>query len=285
MTACQFPPKPVTRRAYADGPFGQVHFQSLGQGAPLLLLHQAPMTSSQFDYVYEPLARRGFRAIGIDMPGFGGSDATLDAPTIADYAQAVPAVLDALGLESAAILGHHTGALAATEAAVLFPSRVSALVINGPLLVDEAGLCEFMEGLHKSEKAFHAEPEARHIVHIFKVRDWMAKGAIPPERLTDYVVQALAGRGAYWWGHHAAFMYDQAARLPLVTQPAMILTNTGDVIHDHAPAAHALRPDFAYAALEGSGVDIVDEQPEAWADAVANFLHAARSVLQADIPA
>jgi pimeloyl-ACP methyl ester carboxylesterase len=285
MSSTQLPPKPVTRRGYADGPFGQVHFQSLGDGAPLLLLHQAPMTSSQFDYVYEPLARRGFRAIGIDMPGFGGSDATPDTPTIADYAQVVPAVLDALGLEKAAVLGHHTGALAATEAAVLFPARVSALVINGPLLVDEAGLREFMAGLHQSEKAFRAEPEARHITHIFKVRDWMAKGAIPPERLTDYAVQALAGRGAYWWGHHAAFTYDQAARLPLVTQPAMILTNTGDVIHDHAPAAHALRPDFAYAALEGSGVDIVDEQPEAWADTVAGFLYSARTGLQADSPA
>lgn len=51
MTPCQFPPKPVTRRGYADGPFGQVHFQSFGEGIPLLLLHQAPMTSSQFDYV------------------------------------------------------------------------------------------------------------------------------------------------------------------------------------------------------------------------------------------
>ncbi|KMS56512.1 alpha/beta hydrolase [Novosphingobium barchaimii LL02] len=285
MNSSQLPAKPITRRGYADGPFGQVHYQNLGDGAPLLLLHQAPMTSSQFDYVYEPLARRGFRAIGIDMPGFGGSDATPDTPTIGDYAQVVPAVLDALGLEKAAILGHHTGALAATEAAVVFPSRVSALIINGPLLVDEAGLREFMEGLHEKEKAFHAEPEAGHIVNIVKVRDWLAKGAIPPERLSDYAVQALVGRGAYWWGHHAAFTYDQAARLPLVTQPAMILTNTGDVIHNHAPAAHALRPDFAYAALEGSGVDIVDEQPEAWADAVAAFLHPAGNTLQADITA
>lgn len=272
MTPVELPPKPLTRRGYADGPFGQVHYQSLGEGAPVVLLHQAPMTSSQFDYVYEPLARRGFRAIGIDMPGFGGSDPTPDTPTVPDYAQVVPVVLDALGIERAAVLGHHTGALAATEASVLFPERVSALIINGPLLVDEETFRDFMQGLHLSEKAFHAQPEARHIVHIFNVRDRMAQGSIPPERLSDYSVQALAGRGAYWWGHHAAFTYDQAARLPLVSCPGMILTNTGDIIHDHARAAHALRPDFAYAALEGGGVDIVDQQPEAWADAVAGFL-------------
>src|SRR5690606_19472024 len=74
------------RRAYADGPFGQIHFQMLGQGAPLLLLHQAPMTSSQFDSVYEFLAAQGVQAIGIDMPGFGMSDPTPFTPTISDYA-------------------------------------------------------------------------------------------------------------------------------------------------------------------------------------------------------
>jgi hypothetical protein len=52
----------------------------------------------------------------------------------------------------------------------------------------------------------------------------------------------------------------------------MILTNTGDVIYEEARAAARLRPDFAYTELEGGGVDIVDQQPEAWADAVARFL-------------
>lgn len=69
-------------RHYADGPFGQVHFQVLGEGAPLVLLHQAPITSGQFDNVYAPLAIRGFRVIGIDMPGFGMSDPTPGVPTI-----------------------------------------------------------------------------------------------------------------------------------------------------------------------------------------------------------
>jgi hypothetical protein len=33
-----------------------------------------------------------------------------------------------------------------------------------------------------------------------------------------------------------------------------------------------MRPDFAYTALEGGGIDIVDQMPEEWADAVAAFL-------------
>jgi hypothetical protein len=33
-----------------------------------------------------------------------------------------------------------------------------------------------------------------------------------------------------------------------------------------------MRPDFAFASIEGGGIDIVDQQPDAWVDAVARFL-------------
>ncbi|PEQ11384.1 alpha/beta hydrolase [Novosphingobium sp. PC22D] len=261
------------RRGYAEGPFGQVHFQVMGSGRPLALMHQAPMTSGQFDNVYAPLAQRGFMAIGIDMPGFGGSDPTPDTPTVGDYAQVVPAVLDALEIERAALLGHHTGALAANEAAIAFPERIDALILNGPLLVTAEDRRKFLEGLHNWEMNFEAKPEAGHMVELFKIRDGLASGSIPPARLSDYVVQALCGRGRFWWGHHAAYMYDQDVRLPLITQPTMILTNSGDMITSHARRAREIRPDFAFVSLEGGGVDIVDQQPEAWADVVAGFLN------------
>ncbi|MFD2134862.1 alpha/beta fold hydrolase [Novosphingobium resinovorum] len=79
------------RRGYAAGPYGQVHFRHAGEGgAPVVLLHQAPMTAAQFDNVYEPLAARGFHAIGIDMPGFGMSDPVDGVPRVEDWAACVP---------------------------------------------------------------------------------------------------------------------------------------------------------------------------------------------------
>lgn len=261
------------RRGYADGPFGQIHYQVQGEGMPLVLLHQAPVTSGQFDNVYGPLSRRGFRAIGIDMPGFGGSDPTDTVPGVGDYAKIVPPVLDALGIATAAILGHHTGALAATEAALQFPDRLTALIVNGPLLVSDEDHAGFMTGLHAWELDYKAQPEAAHMVELFNIRNQLAHGAIPPARLSDYVVHSLVGRGPFWWGHHAAYTYRQQDTLPNVSQPTLILTNTGDMIYPDALRAHKLRPDFAFVALEGSGIDIVDEQPEQWADAVAGFLH------------
>lgn len=249
----------------------------LGDGVPLLLLHQAPMTSGQFDSVYELLAARGVQAIGIDMPGFGMSDPTPSTPTINDYAKVIPPVLDSLGLEHVAVLGHHTGALVAAEAAVAYPSRVSKLVMNGPLLANEEERARFFNGTHQWELRYCARPRAEHMVELFEIRDRFAKGSVSPAKLSSYVVQALLERGAFWYGHHAAYTYDLATQLPRITQPTLILTNTGDMLYEHALRVRQLRPDFAFHALVGGGVDIVDQQPEAWTDAVVSFLCGADS--------
>lgn len=262
----------IPRRAYADGPFGQIHFQHLGEGHPLVLLHQAPMTSGQFDWVYAPLAARGVHAIGIDMPGFGLSDPTPFVPRVENYAAIVPPVLDALGLATASVLGHHTGALVATEVAIQFADRVEALILNGPLPLTEAERTSYLATGHQWELGFAARPHADHMRELFDIRAGFAECSVPLSRISDYVVQALSGRGAFWHGHHAAFQYRQEDTLARITQPTLILTNTGDMIFEHARTAHALRPDFAFIALDGGGVDIVDQQPEAWAVAVATFL-------------
>ena len=127
----------VPRRGYAEGPYGQVHYRDTGRGIPLVLCHQAPQTSKQFTNVYEPLHRRGFRVIGVDSPGFGESDPTPFVPTVEDWAAAIPAVLDHLGLDKVHVLGHHTGGMVATEVALQFPERVDKLIINGPLPMSE----------------------------------------------------------------------------------------------------------------------------------------------------
>ncbi|HWU02771.1 MAG TPA: alpha/beta hydrolase [Novosphingobium sp.] len=260
------------RRGYADGPFGQVHYQVLGEGAPLVLLHQAPMTSGQFDWVYEPLARRGICAIGIDMPGFGGSDPAPGVPRVEDYGQCVVPVLDALGIAQAAVLGHHTGSMAATEAALQNPGRISAVILNGPMPLSAQERESFMANGHKRERDLVAVSGGAHFNEIFAARERLAAGSLPMERIGQFVVQALSGRGEYWHGHHAAYQYRHEDSLPLIRQRALILTNTGDMIYGHAKRAHEIRPDLPFVALEGGGVDIVDQHSEAWAEVVAEFV-------------
>ncbi|PVX30709.1 alpha/beta fold hydrolase [Sphingomonas pokkalii] len=259
-------------RAYADGPFGQIHFQSAAEGVPLVLLHQAVMHSDQFSNVFAPLIAHGLRPIAIDMPGFGMSDATAHVPGIADFAQVVLPVLDALGIDRAVVGGHHTGSLVATETAVRHPDRVRGLVMGGTMVMPDAQRLAMRDSFAEREKKFGPLPGGQHMVELFATRERFAAGTVDLARISEYVTQALVARGPYWYGHHAAFDYDHVAAIRALAVPAMILSNSGDMIHEAAVAAHALRPDIPLVTLPGGGIDIVDQAPQAWADAIADFV-------------
>jgi haloalkane dehalogenase len=263
------------RREYVDGAFGQIHVQhDPSAGQPVVLLHQAIMASGQFDAVFPHLIARGLRPIAIDMPGFGLSDAPPRQPVIADYARAVAPVLDALGLSRAVIAGHHTGALAATEFALAHPERVRAVVLHGAMVISAEDRAAMIQALCEPERAFRARPEGAHFVEVARLRESLAAGSIAPDRITDYVIQAMQAyrQGAYGFGHAAALAYDHAEPLQRLRGPALLVTNTGDLSHPGALAARALRPDFAWAQLPGGGIDICDQDPKGWAQAIADFI-------------
>ena len=71
--------------------------------------------------------------IAIDLPGFGDSDKPLSAAYDAPYfADAVVAMLDALGLERADLVGNSMGGRVAIEAGLRTPDRVGRLVLLSP---------------------------------------------------------------------------------------------------------------------------------------------------------
>ncbi len=104
-----------------------------GEGPPVVLLHGFPQTHMAWEHVAPPLAR-SFRVIVPDLRGYGGSDAPPDDPGHSVYAKRAMArdvvgLLDALGLERAAVVGHDRGARVAYRLALDHPQRVSRLGI------------------------------------------------------------------------------------------------------------------------------------------------------------
>ena len=103
----------------------RVMVRRAGSGPPVVLLHESPRSSAAFIPMIEALAER-FTVIAPDTPGYGGSDPLdLHRPQIADYADALEEVVDALGLERLALFGRHTGAAIAIEFANRYPAQVS----------------------------------------------------------------------------------------------------------------------------------------------------------------
>jgi pimeloyl-ACP methyl ester carboxylesterase len=96
---------------------------------PLVLLHGYLDSHWGFRSILPALAER-VPVVAVDLPGFGESDRpqvfSYDVP---GFAQVIHAVLDALGIRRATILGHSLGAAIALEMAARWADRVSRLVL------------------------------------------------------------------------------------------------------------------------------------------------------------
>lgn len=117
----------TTRVVRANG----LSFTCLEEGAgPLVLLvHGFPDTAHSWDAVRPGLAAAGFRAVSPFTRGYAPSEPAPDG----DYrmealADDVLALIDALGEESAIVVGHDWGSPAAHGAAIKAPARVRMLV-------------------------------------------------------------------------------------------------------------------------------------------------------------
>ena len=76
------------KRGYADTSAGQIHYQTEGSGDKVILcLHQGPLSSNEFQRIMPILAKDGYRAIAIDIPGYGKSDKVPSTTEAADFAK------------------------------------------------------------------------------------------------------------------------------------------------------------------------------------------------------
>lgn len=258
-----------TRKGYVDGPFGQIHYYERGEGPALILSHQSPVSARMFERALPELAKLGLRAIAVDTPGYGNSDVPNAPPSIAEYAQMFPAVLDGLGLKSAHFLGHHTGAALVCNFAAKHAEHVDSVILNGPPIFSAKDLEAFAD-LKPGPPPIHAD--GSHLQEGWDTRVRYSAGWTDKISMHRRLVDQMWAGPTVWYGHAAAFAYDMQPDFMALRSRGLILTNTGDDIYQLALKAHKLRPDMSFAELEGGCHDIVDEQPEAWSVEVARFV-------------
>jgi 3-oxoadipate enol-lactonase len=100
-----------------------------GAGPAVLMVHGLGGTSNFYQVQADALAER-FRVVRVDSAGAGRSPVA-DGIDIASHAEDLAAVLDALEVTSAAVVGHSVGTLVVRELARRHPGKVSALALLG----------------------------------------------------------------------------------------------------------------------------------------------------------
>ena len=233
----------------------RVMVRRAGSGPPVLLLHESPVSSAAFVPLIGSLAER-FTVIAPDTPGYGGSDPlTLHRPQIPDYADALKEVVDALGLERAAVFGRHTGAAIAIEFANLHPERVSGVVLDGcPAFTQE----EMEELVASYLPPFRPDWSGSHVAWLWsRIRDqfsffpWNRQGPASrlaidmprPSILNRIATDLLLAGDGYRIAYEAAFRYDGAAAAAAARVPAHYMATETDVLFPHLDRLHSLPDD------------------------------------------
>ncbi|MER7745537.1 Ohr family peroxiredoxin [Streptomyces bacillaris] len=258
--------KGTSHRGYLELPWGQVHYRRSGKagGPALVVVHQSPLSSATYEPAMGALGEHGLDVVAIDIPGFGMSDAPDGQWSIPDHATALWAVIDALELPEVHLLGQHTGAIVSVEAASQQLDRVRGLVLQGIPLYSDA---------ERAEKAARYAPgytpaiDGSHLQVVWDRIRWLYP-TISAESCSRQVAEYLSVGPDYGVAYRAVFAHvpDVAA---VSGVPTLLLHGSEDVLDRMNDVVTAAFPHAPLVRIPGGTDFVAEEQPEAFAEAVA----------------
>lgn len=204
----------------------EIHYQAVGQGPPLLLIHGIGASLHCWDSLV-PLLSKDFQVIALDLPGFGRSSKQVGAQYgLDDQSERIEQFLDYLEIDRCSLVGNSMGGTLALWLAHRHPKRFPNVVAIAPAanpklvpwLTDKIGFLSgpaswlFLRGIaerfHKSTLANPDKLSARHVTQTLSVyrrnpvaiKSFLAAtAAISDPRLLD---RTFESRALILWGAH-----------------------------------------------------------------------------------
>ncbi len=283
---------PATDLADPDSQFIEVngllvHYKMSGQGEPAIVLMHG-FVSSVFTWreVMTPLGEHG-TVIAFDRTGFGLTERPLqdqwdgESPySAAAHAELTIALIEALGFESAVLIGNSAGGSVAFDASLRHPDQVSALVlVDAAVYLKPAppSWANFLLHLPQIRRlgpllvralARYGRPimdVAWHDPSLITPETW--EGYINPTHIDDWDV-------AFWQLVLTSDPPDLEDSVPALSMPVLVVTGDDDHV---VPTDQSVRlaseiPGAKLVILDQCGHLPQEECPQAFVDAVTSFL-------------
>nr|WP_055508369.1 alpha/beta hydrolase [Nonomuraea pusilla] len=197
---------PIHRSVSA--PAGRIHLVEQGSGPLVLLVHGFPESWYSWRHQLPALAARGFRAVAVDVRGYGRSSkpAAVEAYRMLDLVEDNVAVVEALGERSAVIVGHDWGATIAATSALVRPDVFRAVGLLSVPYTPPGGprpseVFARMGGAEEFYVSYFQEPGRAEAEIEPDVRGWLAgfyaalsAGTMPPPGAPDPHFVSPGGR-------------------------------------------------------------------------------------------
>ncbi|WP_144140020.1 alpha/beta fold hydrolase [Paraburkholderia sp. BCC1884] len=215
---------------YVEYEGARIWFASYGTGKPVILLHGGLGHSGNWGYQVAALMESGYRAVVIDSRGHGRSTRDAQPYTYELMASDVLAVMDALQLEHAAMVGWSDGACIAMVLGRTAPERVTGVFFFG-CNMDPGGTRPFVEtpiigrcfGRHARDYAQLSATPADFEAFVAAVSEMMKTQPnytardLAEVRVPVVIVQSE--HDEFIWPEHAAYLARSIPGAQLISLP------------------------------------------------------------------
>lgn len=262
-----------------SAPGATIHTVDEGSGPPVVLLHAGIADLRAWDAMVPHLVDAGYRVVRYDQRGFGRS--VTDDVEFSNRADVI-AVLDALGIDRAVLVGNSRGGQIAIDTAIEFPDRIAALIgvgtgpggFDGGATPEEAALFDQGDAL---EGADVLDADA---IADFDVRLWVDGPGQPTDRVPSEIREFVRemDRPQYLpevvGGQPIPLEPSANDRLADLHCPVLAVAGRLDVSHmvNAAYRLEAAAPNARAIIWDDVAHMIGMEQPKRLADAIVEFL-------------
>jgi len=258
-----------------------------GEGPPLLLVHGWPQNWYAWRLLMPALAR-DFQVVAVDQRGMGLSDKPQSGYDAAALADDLAALMDALGHQRFAVVGHDTGFIISYALAADYPDRIARVAladIPGP------------PGTAPSPPLFLPQPLNDRLWHltfnrverlpeqlvkgredIFFGYEFAIQGGKLPEEVTNYYIrmlsdpEALRGSFGFYQALDATIAQNEQRAGQRLTMPVLAIGGAESYGTQVAEAMRSIAEDVQGLVIPNTGHWVAEQAPDEMLAALSAFL-------------
>jgi len=204
-----------------------ISWSETGSGPLLVLVHGLPFHKGLWSEV-SPRLQKQFRVVSLDLPGFGESSVSPEAPSMDAYADVLAAFLERHASAPAIVAGHSMGGYALLNLASRRPDRLAALA----MVCSRATADSTDQAANRLAMATRLRTESADFVAEAMLPRMPRKGSMDLGLLgrVRAAMDPLRPDGIAWCQRAIAGRPDFSARLGSIPLPALVLAGSHDQV-------------------------------------------------------